>query len=588
MSNDKIKVLVVPSDRQGVGHFRSIWSAKYFKKHKREDFDVKIDLTPHFDNINYLSSFDIIHFHRQLGPYEMAEKLFPELRGRGVTLVMDIDDYWSPPPTHPLYDLVKNEKIDEKIEKNLSLVDWVTTTTEIFAKKIRDINPNVFVIPNTVNKDSKMWKSEPTPSTGGKTRIAWIGGACYDDKTEILTDQGFKLFKDLDGSEQVATLGWNEEKGCSQVELHKPKEYIKKRFTGQLNCAKNENVDYAVTPNHNMYVADGINKAGYRLVPSEEVYGTDITTLHYELFGEGEKCDNGVSSIYHVKKDEHFKKDYDDFVYCVNVTNHIICTRRNGKVMWCGNSHLHDLYLLKDSMHMFQEDKELRDKSQIVMCGFDVRGDVSYIDQHGNKTKRPIQPHETIWLQFEKIFTDNYKLVKDSPEYFKWLKKIQKEGFDDQYKQNYVRRWTQPLTSYGHHYDYCDICLAPLVETIDKRIMHGKRPKIIKTPHTFNLVKSELKVIEAGVKKKALIAQDFGVYAEKIKDGETGLLVKNNKAGWYKAIKKLVENPEYREEIANNLHQWVSEEYSVDRINNLREQFYKKVMEEKRESIEVK
>lgn len=45
-----------------------------------------------------------------------------------------------------------------------------------------------------------------------------------------------------------------------------------------------------------------------------------------------------------IGKDHGFKKtpiiaDYDDMVYCVEVPNHTLFVRRNGKTCWCGNSH---------------------------------------------------------------------------------------------------------------------------------------------------------------------------------------------------------------------------------------------------------
>ena len=58
----------------------------------------------------------------------------------------------------------------------------------------------------------------------------------------------------------------------------------------------------------------------------------------------------------------------------------------------------------------------------------------------------------------------------------------------------YRRVWTKPITSYASNYNLFDISLAPLKES------------------TFNKVKSQLKVIEAGFHKKAIIAQDFGPY----------------------------------------------------------------------------
>ena len=31
--------------------------------------------------------------------------------------------------------------------------------------------------------------------------------------------------------------------------------------------------------------------------------------------------------------------------------------------------------------------------------------------QTGEQTQRPIKPHETVWVRYEEIFTDNYKII---------------------------------------------------------------------------------------------------------------------------------------------------------------------------------
>ena len=41
-----------------------------------------------------------------------------------------------------------------------------------------------------------------------EVRIAYIA-TCYDKETEILTKEGWKYFKDLNGKEEVATLNGN-------------------------------------------------------------------------------------------------------------------------------------------------------------------------------------------------------------------------------------------------------------------------------------------------------------------------------------------------------------------------------------------
>ena len=77
-----------------------------------------------------------------------------------------------------------------------------------------------------------------------------IGFTCYDDCTEILTDEGWKLFKDLNRNEKVMTL--NPE--TNEIEWKRPYEYIENAYDGDMHIYKNKYIDLMVTPNHNMYV----------------------------------------------------------------------------------------------------------------------------------------------------------------------------------------------------------------------------------------------------------------------------------------------------------------------------------------------
>lgn len=863
MIKNKIKILMLASDLQGVGSFRSIWPAQAIEKCFGDEIEVEINHQPNIENIAYFQQFDIIHFHRHIGPYEKSAELFAKIKESGTILIMDIDDFWEPPTTHPLYELVKKENLSEKIIGNLKLADYVTTTTSIFADYIKEYNPNVCVIPNALNVGHKMWISEVVENKSDKCRISFIGGSCYDNQTEILTENGFKLFNDLNKDERVACLNPN----TGELEYNKPLGYIKEKYSGKLQCGKNKFLDYAVTPNHKMYVSisEKINekKLNFSLNSSEDVFGKNLnfkrdavwngverseiiipkriyeelnfdeinnsinseeynsdilcmnlgktgyitksetlektrvnlskskngkyyfrnipkinkyesdTVLNMDLWlkffgfwiaegwvsktpglyqiGIGQfknngyleeifntlkslgynptytKCrtqvrvfdrqlweylsqfgksyekfipkdilnlssrqlniflewylngdgnhetggirfdktltkegkvrgltpyscsrkraytvskklaDNiqeiclkiGVSSTITnrglrnskmkdgrlvnakhdayiisvgssgvrnkntplLRSDNQFESDYNDYVYCVNVPNNIIFVRRNGKTMWCGNSHLHDLELMSSGFQQLWSNNELKDKFQIIMCGFDTRGTITEIRPNGERTTRQIQPHETVWRKFEEIFTGNFKERASDENYYKWLDKIVKPKSTDyqeeQYTKNYVRRWTLPLTQYGKHYDYCDVCLAPLIDTFTEQIKHPKPDgsfsiQEVKRRHIFNEVKSELKIIEAGMKKKVLIAQDFGIYKELIKDGVNGLLVKNDRKDWYKHMKRVVEDAGYREELANNLHNFVKDKYDIDNVTAERVEFYKEILKEKK------
>ena len=75
---------------------------------------------------------------------------------------------------------------------------------------------------------------------------------CYDEKTEVLTKDGFKFFKDINLNDEIATLNENEE-----LEYNKPTDYFSYVYNGKMYRLKNRGVDIKVTPNHNLYVSKG-------------------------------------------------------------------------------------------------------------------------------------------------------------------------------------------------------------------------------------------------------------------------------------------------------------------------------------------
>jgi hypothetical protein len=73
---------------------------------------------------------------------------------------------------------------------------------------------------------------------------------------------------------------------------------------------------------------------------------------------------------------------------------------------------LHDLKLLDGTINKLSP---LKDKFSMYLCGFDIRGTVTEINQQTKEQKqRDIKPEETVWARYEEIFTDNYKMVDDN------------------------------------------------------------------------------------------------------------------------------------------------------------------------------
>jgi len=206
-------------------------------------------------------------------------------------------------------------------------------------------------------------------------------------------------------------------------------------------------------------------------------------------------------------------------------------------------------------------------KIQFVLCGFDLRGTHTEIDSVTKEQRtRPIKPMESVWYQYERIFTNDYTSI--SPEYKEFLLNFKQEEFPNVANEPYRRVWTKPISTYATNYNLFDVSLAPLEE------------------NTFNKVKSQLKVIEGGFHHKAIIAQDFGPYQidlnNAIKFGgvldmtANGVLIdktKNHK-DWYSSIKKLVLNPELVSALQENLYNTVKDTYSINKVTEDRRKYY--------------
>jgi hypothetical protein len=63
----QIKVLVLPSDRSGVGKFRSIDPHLFLQSEHSNEFHIDINYEPPMNDINFYKNYDIVAFHRNIG-----------------------------------------------------------------------------------------------------------------------------------------------------------------------------------------------------------------------------------------------------------------------------------------------------------------------------------------------------------------------------------------------------------------------------------------------------------------------------------------------------------------------------------------
>jgi glycosyltransferase involved in cell wall biosynthesis len=225
-----------------------------------------------------------------------------------------------------------------------------------------------------------------------------------------------------------------------------------------------------------------------------------------------------------------------------------------------GSSHLHDIKLLENGINMIHQNHN--GEVQFVLCGFDLRGTINEINKEtGQVKKRPIKPKETVWYEYEKIFTKNYTTL--SPNFKQHLNLFIEGDIDPNiWDEPYIRRWTKPIQNYGINYNYFDVSLAPLVDT------------------DFNRNKSNLKAIESGFHKKALIASDVYPYKIDLEHGKNALLVNPNKnhKEWFKHMKTLLKNPNMIKDLGEALYETVSDNFSLQKVTKDRIEFFKTIV----------
>jgi len=159
---------------------------------------------------------------------------------------------------------------------------------------------------------------------------------CFDDKTEILTDSGWKLFKDLDKTEYVKAF--NKKDGSYRWE--KPTAYVCRPFSGDLVSVQGAAVDMVMTKEHNcilLYNRGKLEKTAGEwkdfaadLYPNSQSYYQPILDISFD----GTIIGIDYVSTYSL---ETCNVSYTGTVYCVTVPSGYIVVRRNGKIALTGN-----------------------------------------------------------------------------------------------------------------------------------------------------------------------------------------------------------------------------------------------------------
>lgn len=454
---DRIKVLFHNRDSAGVNYFRTQTPAVQLERDHSDKFYVEINPDLDFNDpktIEYLKSFDIINYHRTLinGVPNML-KLANELKQAGVTLVMDIDDYWLLDRSHPFYRTSLDQKLHFDIIDNLKIADYVTTTTELFAAEIRRVTgksaDRIKIFPNAVDPSwMKQFRDERVESPDGLVRITYMAGSSHKGDIQQLNGVVNMLNADqrTKGKFKIQVAGWDTEGTTTEIQFNKE--------FGKVLQKKG-------LWNKKMVKAINKSRGNIDLIPN---LPADVVSA------------------------------FRDKIFFTN--------------------------------------------------------------------KRAIESKESIYLEYEKILTDNYRIIEDE-NYVKWLEKFERDQYPNE--GTYARRWTQKANIYATVLNETDISIAPLAD------------------NTFNRMKSNLKQVECWSRKIPIVCSDVPPYNVDGINGVNCVLIPNKKNAdkyWYKALRNLILDAELRKTIGQGLYDTFSEKYHLKNVTSKRAEFYESLVVE--------
>lgn len=96
------------------------------------------------------------------------------------------------------------------------------------------------------------------------------GLSCYDIKTEVLTEEGWKPFSHVAYTDKICTLNLDTE----EIEYQSPQKIYQSKYRGKMYQLKTKRADLLVTPNHHLLYApaDFHTRRPYRLKEARDLF----------------------------------------------------------------------------------------------------------------------------------------------------------------------------------------------------------------------------------------------------------------------------------------------------------------------------
>lgn len=152
----------------------------------------------------------------------------------GMKIVVDVDDMWNIPTTHPSYKTLAKYRHTERVIESLKLADIVICPTMRLQAAVREYNKNTLVIPNAFPYGLENY-TDTNWTAGTKTRFLYCGGASHYDDVALLSGKFSRVATDpqINKNARFLLAGYN-----------KP---MRKQFFSAMDM-KADNNNYTIVP----------------------------------------------------------------------------------------------------------------------------------------------------------------------------------------------------------------------------------------------------------------------------------------------------------------------------------------------------
>jgi len=211
---------------------------------------------------------------------------------------------------------------------------------------------------------------------------------CYDEETEVLTKDGWKLFKDCTDDDEYFSVN---PKNLKKTEYIKPLKRISYLHVGKMlkfshrdRFSGIEEICLRITENHNMFLQTSktvrIFKRFFHLFKRPKIYTADEVFRHftndnlnfYFVSEKGNRIHVNVAGTDYAKR---------EMVYCVELPKwHTLLVRRNGSTpVWCGNCRCTTVPEFDDEISkLFDDEEDTRLAYDEERKHYDVPADMTY------------------------------------------------------------------------------------------------------------------------------------------------------------------------------------------------------------------